>query len=302
MKNGIMALFFVVISFNVFSQQSQSFKANDSEALFYTIFGEGAKVVILYGGPGYGCKTIFDWSKIIKNRQLIFFDQRGTGLSKNVRQDTSTINLRTSVSDIESLRQHLKEDKLVIIGYSWGAALAMAYAASYPDKVANLVLISPMGPDLSYNTEMFYNILSRRSKEERDSLNYWFQKDVIEKDEITAYKNQVFYTYIPYFFNHEKGEQLLWNLINNADFNATMFNLMWQDLNKIKFDVKENLKKYNGKCTIIRGQQDVISYKVIVQIKDILPQVLINEMAACGHFVDLEIPDSFPYLINSGLK
>jgi len=295
----IIFLIFPCISF---SQEKKSFAVKDGTKLYYTTFGSGTKVVILYGGPGYGCNTIFNWADILKSNQCIFFDQRGTGLSKNVKQDTSTINLRTAVSDLEFLRKHLNEEKLTIIGFSWGAALAMAYVAKYPEQVANLILVSPTGPDLSFRNEMYYNILSRRSQEETDSLNYWMQKDNIVKDEILAYKMQTYYSYIPYFYNHESGGKMLWGLINNADYNPLMFNLMWEDLNRINYDIKAGLKKYRGKCTIIRGQQDVIGYKVIVQISQCLPQTVVSEIHACGHFVDLECPYAFRFNIKTALK
>jgi len=280
------------------AQQNNSFKAKDGTPLFYTSYNSGQKVIFLYGGPGYGCQSIYYWNLFIKNYQSIFYDQRGCGLSKNVKTDSSTINLRTAVSDLEDLRKHLKEEQLTLIGYSWGAALAMAYASKYPDKVKNLILIAPIGPDLSFRTEMYYNILSRRSKLESDSLEYWSHNEIIAKDAILASKNQTYYNYIPYFFNHETGSKLLWKLINQADFNPAMFNLMWDDLGKINYDLKMDLKKYKGKCAILRGQQDVIGYHVVVQIKECLPQITINELQGCGHFVDLENLNLFRFYLN----
>ena len=45
------------------------------------------------------------------------------------------MTLQTVVEDLEALRQHLKQDRLVLIGHSWGGMLAMAYAVAHPERV-----------------------------------------------------------------------------------------------------------------------------------------------------------------------
>ena len=44
------------------------------------------------------------------------------------------------VEDIESLRKHLKLEKIILFGGSWGSTLALAYAETYPENVIGLVL------------------------------------------------------------------------------------------------------------------------------------------------------------------
>lgn len=296
MKKLILIFFSLALSVSLMAQDTSFFKSSDGENLYYTSFGNGPKIVIFYGGPGYGCNIIYPWHKLMNKYQCIFYDQRGTGLSKNAKVDTSTINLRVAVNDIEELRVHLNEEKLVILGFSWGAGLAMSYTSKYPEKVSNLILASPIGPDFSFVYEQYYNILSRRSIQETDSLNYWSKPEVIAADSVTAMNMQTYYTYIPYFFDHKKGRPMMRKLINEADYNPKMFKSMMNDLKTKAYDVKDGLLNYNGKCTIIRGQQDVIGYKVVDQIQKFIPQTIIYEIQGCGHFVDMESP--FPFQNN----
>ena len=44
------------------------------------------------------------------------------------------------MEDIERLRKHLSIDKWVVFGGSWGSALSLAYAETYPDRVVALIL------------------------------------------------------------------------------------------------------------------------------------------------------------------
>lgn len=45
--------------------------------------------------------------------------------------------------DLEALRTHLNLDRLDLVAHSAGTRAAVAYAAQYPDRVANMLLITP---------------------------------------------------------------------------------------------------------------------------------------------------------------
>ncbi|MEE1941941.1 alpha/beta hydrolase [Streptomyces sp. TRM 70361] len=49
----------------------------------------------------------------------------------------------TQARDVESLREHLRQERLTIIGHSAGTRLAISYAAQYPERVARLLLVTP---------------------------------------------------------------------------------------------------------------------------------------------------------------
>jgi pimeloyl-ACP methyl ester carboxylesterase len=134
-------------------------------------------VVPLAGGPGQAAlplKQTFAsvMQPAIANRDLLVFDQRGTGASgalacKALNQRGSIVKLaencaneigprraffRTadSVQDIEALRVAGGYSKLVLFGVSYGTKVAEDYAAAYPQNVEALVLDSvvlPEGPD-----------------------------------------------------------------------------------------------------------------------------------------------------------
>jgi proline iminopeptidase len=100
----------------------------DGHTMFYEQSGNptGVPVLFLHGGPGGGCtplhRSLFDASRC----HIIMFDQRGCG--------------RSLVADIERLRQHLGITQWLVTGGSWGAGLALAYAAAYPQVCTGLVL------------------------------------------------------------------------------------------------------------------------------------------------------------------
>ncbi|UUM29564.1 prolyl aminopeptidase [Vibrio japonicus] len=100
---------------------------------------DGIPVLFLHGGPGSGCRPshrrLFDPS----NYRIILFDQRGCGRSKpygSIKDNTSA----HLVADMEQIRQHLKIEKWILFGGSWGATLGLIYAQKHAERIAGLVL------------------------------------------------------------------------------------------------------------------------------------------------------------------
>ena len=100
---------------------------------------EGKPVVFLHGGPGGGSEPHYRRYFDPKIWRVVLFDQRGCGKSTpyaELRENT-TWDL---VEDIEKLRRHLKIDKWVVFGGSWGSTLSLAYSEKHPDVCTGLIL------------------------------------------------------------------------------------------------------------------------------------------------------------------
>ncbi|MBC8489368.1 MAG: alpha/beta hydrolase [Bacteroidetes bacterium] len=270
-------------------QQVNSFITSDNESIYFTRIGNGPKVVLLYGGPGYAVSAMRPWADSLSNEfECILYDQRGTGLSSNVKFDSTTINLLRAVKDIDELRKYLGEDKLTICGISWGGMLAQAYASFYPENTKKIVLVSTLGPDLSLMSAFVDNMNMRRYPEEMDSLLYWNNMP----DNDLAKMKRSFYTYLPEFYDHDIGQKMLPEFFATTTYHEQMENLMWKDL-YTSYDLKSSLKNYKGSCFIIRARQDPVPAEEIYRIKEILPQTKIIIIEKCGHFPDYEKPIEF---------
>jgi pimeloyl-ACP methyl ester carboxylesterase len=102
-------------------------------------------VVFLHGGPGGvtpAAQIAADAAFVnAAGYEAIFFDQAGSGASGRLPAQEYTLD--RFVADLEGLRIALDTPRLVLLGESWGAALALRYAAAHPDRVAGLILLSP---------------------------------------------------------------------------------------------------------------------------------------------------------------
>ncbi len=121
--------------------QTGFLKVSDIHEIYYQLGGtpEGKPVIFLHGGPGGGCTPNYFRFFNPEKFHIILHDQRGCGLSKpnSELKGNTTQHL---VQDIEKLRNHLKLGKVILFGGSWGSTLALAYAETYPENVAGMVL------------------------------------------------------------------------------------------------------------------------------------------------------------------
>ena len=99
-------------------------------------------VIVLHGGPGGDFRSLQALDALTNRYHVVFYDQRGAGLSERVSADMLTLDGHLEelqgVIDVTSPNQ-----APILIGHSWGAMLAAAFLGQNPDAVESAVLIEP---------------------------------------------------------------------------------------------------------------------------------------------------------------
>lgn len=103
--------------------------------------GKGMPLVLINGGPGGTHHYFHPWfSKAKKYARLIYYDQRGCGLS-DFEPGEEGYSVHQAVEDLDAIRKALDIDKWVLLGYSYGGFLAQFYTVNHPENVAGLILL-----------------------------------------------------------------------------------------------------------------------------------------------------------------
>ena len=115
-------------------------------------FGDTANpiVIVLHGGPGNDFAYILDLQELSDEYFVVFYDQRGSGLSERV--DAEDITMENFYKDLDGVVDYYsKGEKVNLIGHSWGAMLASGYVGLHPEKVDKLVLAEPgfLNPEMA---------------------------------------------------------------------------------------------------------------------------------------------------------
>jgi proline iminopeptidase len=109
---------------------------------------EGPVLVVVHGGPGGNHRSMLPLDILASRYRLVFYDQRGTGESDRLGGSAALekMTVAESVEDLEAMRQQLGRERISILGHSFGGALAIFYAAKYPQHIDRLIVYSG-GPE-----------------------------------------------------------------------------------------------------------------------------------------------------------
>jgi proline iminopeptidase len=140
------------------SQSNAGFwQVEDDIQLHYFAAGQGRPVLVIHGGPGIPYTQPWKGLEPLTDRyRFYYYDQRGCGQSshpidtfasknyyENMTRLDQTLGLGAQIADIERIRQILGEEKLILVGHSFGGMIASLYAAEFPERVEALILIAP---------------------------------------------------------------------------------------------------------------------------------------------------------------
>ncbi len=174
-------------------------------------------MVVLHGGPGahhdYLLPQLLALASIGTGFELVFYDQRGGGRSKT--DDPTPITVDTHLADFAAVADELGVTGAPIVGYSWGALLAMhvvvaARAQSAPIQLPPwLVLISP-APVLPEDRAAFDLELQRRQlAPEIALLRTELQQSGLRERDPDAYRQRAFELSVAgYFADPERSSNL----------------------------------------------------------------------------------------------
>lgn len=171
-------------------------RVSDVHTLYYEQSGnpKGKPVVFLHGGPGGGSNPDYRRYFDPEAYRIVVFDQRGSGQSTPHASlvDNTTWHL---VADIETLREHLRIDRWVVFGGSWGSTLSITYAETHPDRCLALVLrgiflcrpweirwFYQQGADAIF-PDLFENYISIIPEAERDNVVAAYYRRLTSEDE-----------------------------------------------------------------------------------------------------------------------
>ncbi|PIG89136.1 proline iminopeptidase [Aspergillus arachidicola] len=167
-------------------------------------------LVYLQGGPGYGCRPPQEngWigTALDKGYQVLFLDQRGTGLSSTISAGTLALkgnaikqaeylkNFRADniVRDCEAVRRCLTVDypedkrKWSIIGQSFGGFCAVTYLSMFPEGLAEAFICGGL-PPLVNDPDSVYARTYEKLEERNKAYYSKFPEDVERVKRIMQY-------------------------------------------------------------------------------------------------------------------
>jgi proline iminopeptidase len=250
----------------------------DGAQLFTLEIGDGPDVaVLLHGGPGAShdyLRPQMDALAEPGRRRLFYYDQRGGGqspLDPGVKPGGWPVH----VADLEAVRAHRGRDKLTLVGYSWGALLAMLYAVEHPDRVEKLALISPAPAAMRERATMKERMARAMQRPAVEEL----RRTLDPKDRRVKFALAV----SSYFVDPRRALDLTPFVVKQGVEDA-----IWQSLRDQ--DLRARLRELDVPSLVVHGLEDVIPVESAQATADALNAELIT-LPRCGHVPYIEAPE-----------
>jgi pimeloyl-ACP methyl ester carboxylesterase len=118
------------------------FVSVNGQRLHYVSKGSGRPVVFIHGNPGshqdYSMEVL---GRAAQSYRAFAFDRPGHGYSERHNGAAATVEVQARLLR-EALRK-LSIEKPLLVGHSWGGAMALAAALKYEEELSGLVLLAP---------------------------------------------------------------------------------------------------------------------------------------------------------------
>lgn len=308
MKNCFFTFIVILLTYSFCSGQNLRSYYNGPLKLYYEEYGNGPALYILSGGPGeapeHPYRQIIDSLKSFYTCVLVH--QRGSGKSRNIPVNENTITIKNYTHDIELIRKDRGDKKITLLGVSWGGLLAMNYAATHPEFVSNLILISSAPPSHTVWNVLYDNQYARRSRVELDSMDMlqriFSVKTEKELDslkfadpdckEVIAYKEFIAIHVRAMYYDKSKISKKHFNDLFYS-FNFQPIPIIDKEVLETRWDVTDELKKLTIPALIVYGRQDDQGESTFQLQKESLKYSETHVIEQCGHEILKEKPVEF---------
>ncbi len=131
-------------------------------------------LLILHGGPGFAEMPLFTTynADLEQHFLVVHWDQRGAGRSYAADIPAESMTLRQFVADalelIDWLTERFSQEKVFLLGHSWGSLLGATLAAEQPEKLHAYVGVGQLVAGLR-NEQTSYAFTLRKAAERGDT-------------------------------------------------------------------------------------------------------------------------------------
>ena len=261
--------------------------------LFERRIGSGPPAVVLHGGPGAHHDYLLPgFDALVDGRTLIYYDQRGGGQSAVPRE--VPVGWEEQVADLEALRALWQIDRIPLVGYSWGALLALLYAIAHPDRVERLVLVSP-APAWREGRALFEaNFAARTTAPALQAERKALRESGLRESDPERYQKRLFeLSVVPYFHDPALAANL-------TPFRVTgrTQQEVWDSLGD--YDLRPALGALHFPATVLHGDSDPIPAELARTTADLLGAEF-HLLERCGHVPHVERFDEFVRIAGDAL-
>src|SRR5215510_8939459 len=272
-------------------RSNENFVTVDRLRVHYIESGRGPTVVMIHGNAG----SIEDFEfgviqALSSNYRVIAVDRPGHG--KSDRPNATTVNVEYQARLLHQVLSSLRVDQPVLVGHSWGAALALSYALQYPTEVSAMILVAPAAyPDAGESRLM--QALAKPPV--LGDMTLIFGRAILGRQILRAALSRAF---SPQAVPEEYFKRVASSWLGRRQLKAYL-----DDESSLNASLKQFSQHYaeiNIPVVIMTGDHDAIvsAKENAYRLKSVIPQAQLIEIKDTGH----QIPQTHPESIARALS
>ena len=259
----------------------------------YGAAGAATPILAVNGGPGLSHAYMLQndvWRRLAQGRQVVFYDQRGTGKSLNVRAGASQ-SMDAQVADLEAVRGKLGLSKIDLVGDSYGGLLSLAYVAAHPEHVRRLILSDaiPSWKGIVHLLPDVFPDVEEQSEAEQKRLG-----DTPEAAQVSLRDHFRMIFYSPELLQRYMAG------FKDMGYNPATGNAVGKATETL--DLTPSLAKITCPTLVITGRYDMnVAPLTAWRMYKAIPGATISFFEKSGHLPSYEEPDKYVQVVNAFL-
>ncbi len=272
----------------------------DGARMTISAMGEGPRLLCIAGGPGRSAVYLGDLGGLTTTRTLMIADARGTGRSDDAVDPTGW-RVAEVAKDLPLAAAAVSAGPVDVLAHSAGSSAALLFAASHPERVNRLVLVTPSARGLPDGTSDADRIRETRRAEPivaeaiaaRERLLAGAEPD--EVDQLVALMNPMFYgPWTESAQQHADAETSQVNPTARSEFYSEAFTLD---------AVAPRLAACTAPVLILTGALDCATgVSTGDHIASLFPTAAHMTLDGCGHFPWVDAPAQFYAAVDGFLQ
>jgi len=256
--------------------------------IWYKTFGENQRVplIVVHGGPGCPHDYLEPLEDLGNNREVIFYDQIGCGLSDRL-DDPNLMTPATFVDELAEIIRNLKLNKFHLLGQSWGAGLAAAFALEKPKGLKSIILT-----DSYLSTPVWEKDAKRLIKTLPKPMQTALRKNDLQSKEFKEASDEYYKRYVSRLRERPKAFDKMMK-----GFSDTVYETMWGPKEFLatgtlrSFDLVPRLHEINYPTLLIAGRFDEATPESAKLFQSLIPNAelaIFEESAHCPFWSERE--------------
>ncbi len=232
----------------------------------------GPRLVLLHGGPGAAGYMAPVARELSDSFYVIEPFQR--------RSETEPLTVQRHIDDLEEvIRKHCQEEAPAVVGHSWGAMLALAYAAQHPDTARCLVLVGCGTFDVAAREQLQSTIAARVTPHISSRLRV-LSKEMADPDVLLCVYARVLEPV--YIYDALQGET-----DETEEYDRKGHDESWRDMLRLQGEgtYPQAFRTIGTPTLMLHGDWDphpgTATFKTLVPY---MPQIEYDELPNCGHY------------------